>query len=67
MKVFCTDLTFDLEWIVNQCFSLEDVTRMRDEMKTHFESEVVKVWVTGQTNKIDFPKDQLPWCPMAAS
>lgn len=67
MEEFCKELTFALEWIVNHCFSLQDVSSMKDEIKKHFESEVVEGGPTGQTGKFDFPKDQLPGWPMAAS
>lgn len=67
MEEFCKELTFALEWIVNHCFSLQDVSSMKDEIKKHFESEVEGGPTTGQTDKFDFSKDQLPGWPMAAS
>ncbi|KAL4577451.1 hypothetical protein LXL04_013560 [Taraxacum kok-saghyz] len=67
MEGFCKELTFALEWIVNHCFSLQDVSSMKDEIKKHFESEVEGGGPAGQMDKFDFPKDQLPGWPMAAS
>ncbi|KAJ9540752.1 hypothetical protein OSB04_027258 [Centaurea solstitialis] len=73
---FAKELTSALEWIVNHCFSLQDVSSMKDEIKKHFEwdetrseNEVEGGTVNHLTeaNKLNFPKDQLPGWPMAAS
>nr|GEU69602.1 hypothetical protein [Tanacetum cinerariifolium]GEU77311.1 hypothetical protein [Tanacetum cinerariifolium] len=37
MENFAKELTLTLEWIVNHCFSLQDVSSMRNEMKKHFD------------------------------
>ncbi|KAG7637167.1 Filament-like plant protein [Arabidopsis thaliana x Arabidopsis arenosa] len=37
MKKFAQELSFVLEWMVNHCFSLQDVSTMRDEIKKQFE------------------------------
>ncbi|XP_024978243.1 filament-like plant protein 7 [Cynara cardunculus var. scolymus] len=37
MENFAKELTSTLEWIVNHCFSLQDVSSMRNEMDKHFD------------------------------
>ncbi|KAJ9562311.1 hypothetical protein OSB04_007471 [Centaurea solstitialis] len=37
MECFAKELTLTLEWIVNHCFSLQDVSSMRNEMDKHFD------------------------------
>ncbi|KAI3669803.1 hypothetical protein L6452_41222 [Arctium lappa] len=37
MENFAKELTSTLEWIVNHCFSLQDVSSMRDEMEKRFD------------------------------
>jgi len=37
MKKFAQELSSVLEWMVNHCFSLQDVSTMRDEIKKQFE------------------------------
>ncbi|GMI86460.1 hypothetical protein HRI_002315300 [Hibiscus trionum] len=34
---FTQELTSGLDWIINHCFSLQDVSSMRDAIKNHFE------------------------------
>ncbi|KAK8486916.1 hypothetical protein V6N11_033084 [Hibiscus sabdariffa] len=34
---FTEELTSGLDWIINHCFSLQDVSSMRDAIKNHFE------------------------------
>ncbi|KAD4888181.1 hypothetical protein E3N88_20254 [Mikania micrantha] len=36
LENFAQELTLTLEWIVNHCFSLQDVSSMRHEMEKHF-------------------------------
>ncbi|KAK1433085.1 hypothetical protein QVD17_09991 [Tagetes erecta] len=37
LENFTKELTLTLEWIVNHCFSLKDVSSMRHEMEKHFD------------------------------
>ncbi|KAJ4966559.1 hypothetical protein NE237_018408 [Protea cynaroides] len=37
LEKFATELTSALDWIVNHCFSLQDVSSMRDMIKKHFD------------------------------
>ncbi|KAI3785087.1 hypothetical protein L1987_44199 [Smallanthus sonchifolius] len=37
LENFAKELTLTLEWIVNHCFSLQDVSSMRHEMEKHFD------------------------------
>ncbi|XP_042517334.1 filament-like plant protein 7 isoform X2 [Macadamia integrifolia] len=37
LEKFSRELTSALEWIVNHCFSLQDVSSMRDMIKKHFD------------------------------
>ncbi|KAI3799014.1 hypothetical protein L1987_34302 [Smallanthus sonchifolius] len=71
---FVKELTSSLAWIVNNCFSLEDVCSMKDEIKKQFEwdetrseSEVEGGTHLSEVDKSTFPKDQLPGWPMASS
>ncbi|KAJ0854374.1 putative filament-like plant protein [Helianthus annuus] len=71
---FVKELTSSLAWIVNHCFSLQDVSSMKDEIKKQFEwdetrseSEVEGGTHLSEADKLTFPKDQLPGWPMASS
>ncbi|MBA0636251.1 hypothetical protein Godav_022300 [Gossypium davidsonii] len=37
LNKFTEELTSVLEWIINHCFSLQDVSSMRDAIKSHFD------------------------------
>ncbi|XP_015065988.1 filament-like plant protein 7 [Solanum pennellii] len=54
IEKFTEKLTRTLEWIVNHCFSLQDVSSMRDTIKNHFDWEME----TGVINPI-FEFDKL--------
>ncbi|GKC90326.1 filament-like plant protein 7 isoform X1, partial [Tanacetum coccineum] len=71
---FIKELTSDMKWIVNHCFSLQDVSSMKDDIKKQFDWDETRneCEVEGGTNgrlseadKLDFPKDQSPGWPMA--
>ncbi|PWA97218.1 hypothetical protein CTI12_AA032040 [Artemisia annua] len=71
---FVKELTSAMEWIVNHCFSLQDVSSMKDDIKKQFDWDETRSEseVEGGTNgrlseadKLDFPKDQSPGWPMA--
>ncbi|GJS80231.1 filament-like plant protein 7 isoform X1 [Tanacetum coccineum] len=62
---FIKELTSDMEWIVNHCFSLQDVSSMKDDIKKQFDWDEThsECEVEGETNgrlskadKLDFPK-----------
>ncbi|XP_071706691.1 filament-like plant protein 7 isoform X2 [Rutidosis leptorrhynchoides] len=72
---FVKELTFALEWILNHCFSLQDVSSMNDEFKKRFELDETRseseteggnIGQLSEVNKLTFPKDQLPGWPMAS-
>nr|GEW89311.1 hypothetical protein [Tanacetum cinerariifolium] len=74
LEDFLKELTSGMEWIVNHCFSLQDVSSMKDDIKKHFDWDEThsECEVEGGTNgrlseadKLDFPKDQSPGWPMA--
>lgn len=74
MEDFVKELTSSLAWIVNHCFSLQDVCSMKDEIKKQFEwdetrseGEVEGGTHLSESDKLTFPKDQLPGWPMASS
>ncbi|XWS41883.1 hypothetical protein CRYUN_Cryun17cG0120700 [Craigia yunnanensis] len=59
LNKFTQELTSALDWIINHCFSLQDVSSMRDAIKKHFdwdesrsESEV-EVGIVGQFAETD--------------
>ncbi|XVE87094.1 hypothetical protein DITRI_Ditri18aG0088500 [Diplodiscus trichospermus] len=59
LKKFTQELTFALDWIINHCFSIQDVSSMRDAVKKHFdwdesrsESEA-EVGIVGQSAEAD--------------
>lgn len=54
IEKFTERLTWTLEWIVNHCFSLQDVSSMKDTIKNHFDWEME----TGVINPI-FEFDKL--------
>ncbi|XP_076889596.1 filament-like plant protein 7 [Bidens hawaiensis] len=67
-------LTSSLTWIVDHCFSLQDVSSMKDEIKKQFEwdetrseSEVEGGTHLSVADKVTLSKDQVPGWPMAAS
>nr|XP_043634366.1 filament-like plant protein 7 [Erigeron canadensis]XP_043634367.1 filament-like plant protein 7 [Erigeron canadensis] len=73
---FVKELTSAMEWIVNHCFSLQDVSSMKDEIKKHFEWDETRseseieggtIGHLSEVDKLTFPKDQLPGWPMASS
>ncbi|KAF8377577.1 hypothetical protein HHK36_030959 [Tetracentron sinense] len=39
LEKFATELTSALNWIMNHCFSLQDVSSMRDKIKKHFDRD----------------------------
>ncbi|XP_050206452.1 filament-like plant protein 7 [Mercurialis annua] len=56
---FAQELCAALDWVVNHCFSLQDVSSMRDAVKKHFEWDETRsegeteVEMTGQSSEVD--------------
>ncbi|KAK2967602.1 hypothetical protein RJ640_030473 [Escallonia rubra] len=79
MQKFAEDITSALDWIMNHCFSLQDVSSMKDAIKKHFdwdetrsESEVESGLVShfAETDKLHHlhaPKEQLSHFPIVSS
>ncbi|OMO69153.1 hypothetical protein CCACVL1_19641 [Corchorus capsularis] len=61
LNKFTEELTSALDWIINHCFSLQDVSSMKDAIKTHFEwdesrsGSEVEVGIIGQFAEADKP------------
>ncbi|CAN8284002.1 unnamed protein product [Cochlearia groenlandica] len=59
MKKFAEELSSVLEWMVNHCFSLQDVSSMREEIKKQFEwdesrsGSEVEIRLSGQVSEAD--------------
>ncbi|XP_004288015.1 PREDICTED: filament-like plant protein 7 isoform X1 [Fragaria vesca subsp. vesca] len=74
---FAEELTTALDWILNHCFSLQDVSSMKDAIKKQFdwddtrsESEAEVVGLVGHysdTDKFRVPREHTSLRPMAAS
>ncbi|KAF5752888.1 filament-like plant protein 7 isoform X1 [Tripterygium wilfordii] len=69
---FAEDLSSSLEWIMNHCFSLQDVSSMRHEIKEHFDwdesgSESEEVSQFSEADKLHLPIEQLYCLPMVAA
>ncbi|GLT74816.1 hypothetical protein SLA2020_465880 [Shorea laevis] len=71
LKKFAQELTSALDWIMNHCFSLQDVSSMRDEIKKHLdwdesrsesETEVGVVGHFAVADKLQLPA---PYCQKA--
>lgn len=67
---FLHELNSTLDWIVNHCFSLQDVSSMRDSIKKHFdwdesrsdcELETGTTVHVSEVDKLRIPREQFPW------
>ncbi|CAK9159449.1 unnamed protein product [Ilex paraguariensis] len=76
LERFSTELTSALEWIMNHCFSLQDVSNMREAIKKHFdwdesqsESEVEGGMSSqvSEAEKLYVPKEQLSCMPIVSA
>ncbi|PIA56550.1 hypothetical protein AQUCO_00700710v1 [Aquilegia coerulea] len=72
LEIFARELCSALEWIFNHCFSIQDVSRMRDTVKNHFdwdesesESELENVCSQLDGNTVHVFKGQ--FCPPSAA
>ncbi|XP_019429773.1 PREDICTED: filament-like plant protein 7 isoform X2 [Lupinus angustifolius] len=66
---FAIELTTALDWIMNHCFSLQDVSSMRDAIKKQFdwdetrsesEAEIGMISHFAEAGELNLPKEQLP-------
>lgn len=73
---FAEELTTALDWILNHCFSLQDVSSMKDAIKKQFdwddtrsesEAEVGMVGHYSDTDKFRISREHSSFRPMAAS
>jgi chromosome segregation ATPase len=71
---FALELTTALDWIMNHCFSLQDVSNMRDAIMKHFdwdesrsesEAEVGMISHFSEAGRV--PREQLAYLPMTAA
>ncbi|KAJ7944442.1 filament-like plant protein 7 [Quillaja saponaria] len=77
LEKFSRELTVALDWILNHCFSLQDVSSMRDAIKKEFdwdesrsesEAEIGMTSLFSEADKLHIPREQLPcWLPITAS
>ncbi|KAI4314984.1 hypothetical protein L6164_027838 [Bauhinia variegata] len=74
-EIFARQLMTALDWIMNHCFSLQDVSSMRDAIKKQFdwdetrsegEAEIGMINHFANSEKSLLPKDQLPCSPPVA-
>ncbi|XP_061363625.1 filament-like plant protein 7 [Gastrolobium bilobum] len=73
---FAKELTTALEWIMNHCFSLQDVSSMRDAIKKQFdwdetrsesEAEIGMISHFAEADKLRLPRVQVPCLPQAST
>ncbi|XP_015577504.1 filament-like plant protein 7 isoform X1 [Ricinus communis] len=73
---FAQELSAALDWIVNHCFSLQDVSSMKDAIKKHFEwdetrseseAEAGTMSQFSQVDKLSLPREQLSCLPMVSA
>lgn len=71
---FALELTTALDWIMNHCFSLQDVSNMRDAIMKHFdwdesrsesEAEVGMISHFSEAGRV--PRERLAYLPMTAA
>ncbi|XP_020217109.1 filament-like plant protein 7 [Cajanus cajan] len=66
---FATELTTALDWIMNHCFSLQDVSSMRDAIKKQFDwdetlsENEAETGMFADTNRLHLPREQLSCLP----
>ncbi|XP_027347341.1 filament-like plant protein 7 isoform X2 [Abrus precatorius] len=69
---FAKELTVALDWIMNHCFSLQDVSSMKDAIKKQFDwdetrSENEMIIHFAEEDKLHPPKEQLPSLPQVTT
>ncbi|KAK7263159.1 hypothetical protein RJT34_30744 [Clitoria ternatea] len=73
---FAEELTTALDWIINHCFSLQDVSSMRDAIKKQFnwddtrsdgEAENELISHFAEEDKLHLPREQLPSLPQVTT
>uniref|UniRef100_A0A5B7B2N5 Filament-like plant protein 7 n=1 Tax=Davidia involucrata TaxID=16924 RepID=A0A5B7B2N5_DAVIN len=76
VEKFAQELTSALDWIMNHCFSIQDVSSMRDSIKKHFdwdesrsEGEVEGGMISqlSEADKLRLPKEQLSYLPIVSA
>ncbi|KAK7251017.1 hypothetical protein RIF29_33876 [Crotalaria pallida] len=69
---FAMELTAALDWVINHCFSLQDVSSMRDAIKKQFdwdetrsesEAEVGMISHLAEADRLHLSKEQVPCLP----
>ncbi|KAL2348376.1 hypothetical protein Fmac_002376 [Flemingia macrophylla] len=66
---FATELTTALDWIMNHCFSLQDVSSMRDAIKKQFDwdetlsENEAETGIFTNTSKLHLPREQVSCLP----
>ncbi|KAK2657514.1 hypothetical protein Ddye_010566 [Dipteronia dyeriana] len=72
---FSQEVSTALDWIMNHCFSLQDVSSMEDAIKKHFnwdeprsasEAEVGVISQFTAADRLHFPRENLPSLPMVS-
>lgn len=58
---FVLELSSALDWVINHCFSLQDVSSMRYAIKEQFECDEN----VSEIDKLRFPREQFPYSPMS--
>ncbi|TKY70593.1 Filament plant protein 7 [Spatholobus suberectus] len=67
---FATELTTALDWIMNHCFSLQDVSSMRDAIKKQFDwdetlsENEAETGMFADGDKLHLPREQLSCLPV---
>ncbi|KAK7406524.1 hypothetical protein VNO78_08151 [Psophocarpus tetragonolobus] len=68
-EIFATELTTALDWIMNHCFSLQDVSSMRDAIKKQFDwdetisENEAETGMFADADKLHLPREQLSCLP----
>lgn len=71
---FAVELTTALDWVINHCFSLQDVSSMRDAIKKQFdwdetrsesEAEIGVISHFEEADKLHLPGEQVPFLPQS--
>ncbi|KAL2552045.1 Filament-like plant protein 7 [Forsythia ovata] len=76
LEQFAQQVSSTLEWIINHCFSLQDVSSMREAIRNHFdwdesesESELDSELINqcAQSNKLHLESNEVPYIPTVSS
>nr|XP_043614290.1 filament-like plant protein 7 isoform X2 [Erigeron canadensis] len=61
LESFAKELTLTLEWIVNHCFSLQDVSSMRREMEKQFDWDETLSEIEADKSRLSVSTTASPW------